>query len=66
MTKKAKRMLALMDRATTLWHIPVVGRAKGRIVRRVIERHGSQRGIELGALYLGSGMSFRGCHPPPF
>jgi predicted O-methyltransferase YrrM len=50
MTKKAKRMLALMDRATTLWHIPVVGRAKGRIIRRVIERHGSQRGIEIGAL----------------
>src|SRR6266550_629335 len=64
MTKKAKRMLALMDRATTLWHIPVVGRAKGRIVRRVIERHGSQRGIELGALIGYSAILIASAMPP--
>ena len=33
LTKKATRMLALMERATTLWTIPVVGRAKGRLIR---------------------------------
>src|SRR2546430_13712947 len=27
-TQKAKRMLALMDRAVTLWHLPVIGRAR--------------------------------------
>ena len=32
-------MLSLMDRATTLWLIPNVGRAKGRVIRRLIERH---------------------------
>ena len=64
MTKRAQRMLALLDRATTLWHIPVVGRAKGRIVRRVIERHGSQRGIELGALIGYSAILIAGSMPP--
>lgn len=57
-------MLALMDRATTLWHIPVVGRAKGRIMRRVIERHGSQRGIELGALIGYSAILIASAMPP--
>ena len=64
MTKKAKRMLALMDRATTLWHIPVVGRAKGRIIRRVIERHGSARGIEIGALIGYSAILIASAMPP--
>ena len=64
MTKKAKRMLALMDRATTLWHIPVVGRAKGRIIRRVIERHGSARGIEIGTLIGYSAILIASAMPP--
>lgn len=50
MTKRAQRMLALLDRATTLWHIPIVGRAKGRIIRRLIERHRPTRALELGSL----------------
>src|SRR6058998_2940197 len=57
-------MLALMDRATTLWHIPVVGRAKGRIIRRVIERHGSARGIEIGALIGYSAILIASAMPP--
>ena len=64
MTKKAKRMLALMDRATTLWHIPIVGRAKGRIIRRVVERHGCTRGIELGALIGYSAILIASAMPP--
>ena len=64
LTKKGKRMLALMDRATTLWHIPVIGRAKGRLVRRLIERHGCTRGIELGSLFGYSAILIAGAMPP--
>ncbi len=63
-TKKAKRMLALMDRATTLWHIPIVGRAKGRLIRRLIERHGCQRGIEIGSLIGYSAIVIASAMPP--
>jgi len=48
-TKTARRMLALMDRATTVWHLPVVGRVKGRLIRRLIERHGCTRALEIGS-----------------
>ena len=64
MTKTARRMLALMDRATTLWHIPVVGRAKGRVIRRVIERHGCTRGLEIGSLFGYSAILIAGAMPP--
>src|SRR5260370_1800950 len=50
MTKKAQRMLALMDRATRLWHIPNVGRAKGRVIRRLIDRHRPTRALQIGSL----------------
>ena len=50
MTKSAQRMLALMDRATTRWHIPVIGRAKGRIIRRLLDKHRPRRAVELGSL----------------
>jgi caffeoyl-CoA O-methyltransferase len=49
-SRKAERMLALMDRATTLWHIPVVGRAKGRLIRRLLERRAPRRAVEIGSL----------------
>ena len=39
-----------MDRATALWHIPVVGRAKGRLIRRLIDRHRPTRALEIGSL----------------
>jgi len=64
MTKTARRMLALMDRATTLWHIPVVGRAKGRVIRRLIERHGCTRGLEIGSLFGYSAILIAGAMPP--
>ena len=64
MTKKARRMLALMDRATTLWHIPVVGRAKGRLIRRLIERHRPTRALEVGSLLGYSAILIAGSMPP--
>ncbi|MBM4442761.1 MAG: class I SAM-dependent methyltransferase [Candidatus Rokubacteria bacterium] len=64
MTKKQTRMLALMDRAVTTWHIPVVGRAKGRIIRRAIERHGVTRAIEIGSLLGYSAILIASALPP--
>ena len=64
MTKRARRMLALMDRATSLWHIPVVGRAKGRLIRRLIERHRPKRAIEIGSLLGYSAILIAGSLPP--
>jgi predicted O-methyltransferase YrrM len=57
-------MLALMDRATTLWHIPVVGRAKGRVIRRLIERDRPTRAIEIGSLLGYSAILIAGALPP--
>src|SRR2546425_11013565 len=57
-------MLALMDRATTLWRIPVVGRAKGRVIRRLIERHRPTRAIEIGSLLGYSAILIAGALPP--
>lgn len=64
MTKRARRMLALMDRATTLWRIPVIGRAKGRVVRRLLERHRPTRAIEVGSLLGYSAILIAGSLPP--
>jgi predicted O-methyltransferase YrrM len=63
-TKRALRMLAQMDRATTLWTIPVVGRAKGRLIRRLIERHGCVRAVEIGSLIGYSAILIAGSMPP--
>ena len=64
LTKKARRMLALMDRAVTVWQIPVVGRAKGRIIRRLIERHRPTRALEIGSLIGYSAILIAGSMPP--
>ena len=64
MTKRARRMLALMDRATMLWRIPVVGRAKGRVIRRLIERHRPTRALEIGSLLGYSAILIGGTLPP--
>jgi predicted O-methyltransferase YrrM len=64
MTKQARRMLALMDRATTLWHIPVVGRGKGRVIRRLIDRRRPQRAIEIGSLLGYSAILIAATLPP--
>ena len=57
-------MLALMDRTTRLWHIPNVGRAKGRVIRRLIDRHRSTRAIEIGSLLGYSAILIAGSLPP--
>jgi len=64
LTKTARRMLALMDRATTLWTIPVVGRAKGRLITRLIERHRPTRAVEIGSLIGYSAILIAGSLPP--
>ena len=51
MTKAAARMLRLMDRAVTEWHIPVIGKEKGRVLRRLLAKHKPKRGIEVGTLF---------------
>src|SRR5262250_2882978 len=50
MTKRAEKMLRLMDRAVTEWHIPVIGREKGHVIKRLLARHAPTRGIEVGSL----------------
>ena len=64
MTKKAQRMLAAMDRANTLWNIPNIGRAKGRVIRRLIDRHRPTRAIEIGSLLGYSAILIAGALPP--
>jgi len=64
MTKRARRMLALMDRATSLWHIPNVGRAKGRVIRRLLEKHRPLRALELGSLLGYSAVLIASAMPP--
>ena len=64
LTKTSRRMLALMDRATSLWSIPVVGRAKGRLIRRLIERHRPTRTLEIGSLLGYSAILIAGSMPP--
>ena len=53
-----------MDRATRYWHIPVVGRAKGRVLRRLLDRHRPTRAIELGSLLGYSAILIAGSMPP--
>src|SRR3989442_15010922 len=63
MTKKAQRMLSVMDRTTNLWHIPNVGRAKGRVIRRLIDRHRPTRAVEIGSLLGYSAILIAGALP---
>jgi len=51
MTKRAKQMLRLMDRAVSKWHIPVIGKEKGRVIKRLLAKHAPTRGIEVGSLF---------------
>jgi len=57
-------MLAVMDRATALWTIPNVGRAKGRVIRRLIDRHRPTRAMEIGSLLGYSAILIAGTLPP--
>lgn len=63
MTKAASRMLRLMDRAVTMWHIPVIGKEKGRVLRRLLARHEPRRGIEVGTLFGYSAILIGGSLP---
>lgn len=64
MTKRAQQMLRVMDRATTLWRIPNIGGAKGRLVRRLIDRHRPLHAIEIGSLLGYSAILIAGSLPP--
>jgi predicted O-methyltransferase YrrM len=63
-TKKARRMLGLMDRATRLWHIPNVGSAKGRVIKRLLDKHRPQNGVEIGSLLGYSAILIASFMPP--
>ncbi|HXG17382.1 MAG TPA: class I SAM-dependent methyltransferase [Calidithermus sp.] len=64
LSRTATRMLRLMDRAVTRWHLPVIGAAKGRVIRRLIERHRPARAIEIGSLFGYSAILIAGTLPP--
>jgi len=53
-----------MDRATSLWHIPVIGRAKGRLLERLIARHRPERAVEIGSLVGYSAILIAAALPP--
>ena len=63
MNKHAGKMLRLMDRAVTEWHIPVVGREKGRVIKRLVAKHAPTRGIEVGSLFGYSAILIAGNMP---
>src|SRR3990172_4739769 len=63
MNKRAEKMLRLMDRAVTEWHIPVVGREKGRVIKRLLAKHAPTRGIEVGSLFGYSAILIAGHMP---
>jgi predicted O-methyltransferase YrrM len=63
MNRTAEVMLRLMDRATTHWHFPVIGRAKGRLLRRLIARHRPRAAVEIGSLVGYSAILIAGSLP---
>ena len=63
MTKNGQKMLRLMDRAVTLWHIPVIGKEKGRVLRRLLATHRCTRGLEIGSLFGYSAILIAGNMP---
>ena len=63
MNERAETMLRLMDRAVTEWHIPVIGKEKGRVIKRLLARHAPTRGIEVGSLFGYSAILIAGNMP---
>ena len=63
MTKRAQQMLRLMDRAVTQWHIPVIGKEKGRVIKRLLAEHAPTHGIEVGSLFGYSAILLAGNMP---
>lgn len=64
MTSRARAMLAQMDRATTRWRLPIIGKTKGRFLARLIERHRPRRALEIGSLIGYSTILIAGTLPP--
>jgi predicted O-methyltransferase YrrM len=63
MTPRAARMLRLVDRATALWRFPVLGREKGRLLRRLLARQRPRRAVEIGSLFGYSAILIAGALP---
>src|ERR1700675_5016026 len=63
MTKRAQKMLRLMDRSVVEWHIPVIGKEKGRVIKRLLAKYGPTRGIEGGSLFGCSAILIAGNMP---
>jgi predicted O-methyltransferase YrrM len=63
-TKTAQRMLGMMDRATALWQVPVIGRDKGRVIRKLIDKHRCSRAMEIGSLLGYSAILIASALPP--
>lgn len=64
MTRTQRRMLQTMDRALQWWRLPAIGREKGRLVRRLIDRHRPRRAIEIGSLFGYSAVLIGASLPP--
>ena len=64
MNKTQRRMLQTMDNALKWWRLPAIGREKGRLMRRLIERHRPRRAIELGSLFGYSAILIGASLPP--
>jgi predicted O-methyltransferase YrrM len=64
MTRAGELMLRLMDRATTLWHFPVIGREKGQLIRRLLAQRKPRRALEVGSLFGYSAVLIAGHLPP--
>jgi predicted O-methyltransferase YrrM len=64
MSARAASMLRLLDRATTRWAFPVLGPAKGRLVRRLVERRRPRRALEVGSLFGYSAILIADALPP--
>jgi predicted O-methyltransferase YrrM len=63
MNKRAEKMLRLMNRAVIEWHIPVIGKEKGRVIKRLLAKHAPTRGIEVGSLFGYSAILIAGNMP---
>lgn len=64
MTARARAMLRQMDRTTTRWRLPIIGKEKGRFVARLIQRHRPRRALEIGSLIGYSTILIAGNLPP--
>jgi predicted O-methyltransferase YrrM len=64
MTRVQRRMLQVMNSALRWWRFPAIGPEKGRLVRRLVERHRPMRALELGSLFGYSAILIGGSLPP--